>query len=244
MNQNEANRLAQEIVGRDWTPGVDTSLGDLARAIDGPAQERTTNNFPVELQPTLHQEVMVKFTVLRMAMVPPGIAYKGKVDPGKADEKHCEKAQKLGFGELAQFGRIRKDRGDTGFHAVDNIGPVQLAMLTSGLANHSYHLTDVWYQVKERHGANQQRTVYVVTLLYKFGEETVQLAKELRQDLLLLRRVTWRWCHVYDNPTVYNSVTVNLGGPMQGVSPKWAVVVRQRKLQVIPVEKPVEEAEE
>lgn len=228
-------------------------MNELEKALSNPfkGQKNVQNrkNEPVVLQPQHHKTVLVKFSVKARDLIPPSLSRRVRQKEEEVDIRHGQEALKMGNMELAQVGREREGRVDTGFHAVDNLGPCHLAMLVKGLASNSYHLTDAFCYTKAKKyvcGVNVRSDyTHVITLIFTWGGERVELFKELEQDLLQLRKMVWQYCHVWDNANTFSTVTVNLGGgPLQGVSPKWAIVVRNRVLQAIPVEKPVTAEEE
>ncbi|HEY9584478.1 MAG TPA: hypothetical protein VJI33_02790 [Candidatus Paceibacterota bacterium] len=214
----------------------------------GQPNVQNRNNEPVMLQPQHHKTVLVKFSVKDLKLVPPSIARRRREDEADSDVRHGQKAQALGMNELAQVGRDRAGRVDTGYHAVDNLGPVHLAMLVKGLASNGYHFVDAHcaqkskpYRDPNRRGMDRTN---VVTLVFAQGEDRKQLTPELEQALLEIRKMVWQYCHVWDNAISYSTITVNLGGPVKDGNPKWAIVVRKSKIQAIPIEKPVTADEE
>ena len=225
---------------------LETALG---KGSESTPAGQNHNNQPIQLDQLHHKVVMVKFSVKKRDMIPPALDRRMRQSEEAVDIRHGEKALEMGNVDLAQVGRERQGRVDTGFHAVDNLGPCHLAMLVRGLASNSYHLTDAFcYTKAKKYGCSpnvRSDYTYVITLIFTWGGDRTPLFTELEESLRSLGRMVWQYCHIWDNANTFSTVTVNLGGgPLRCINPKWAIVVRNRTLQAIPVEKPVEEKDE
>ena len=208
-------------------------------------------NHPIVLDPwacAKHKAVLIKMSVKDKALIPLAIERRRRESDQDVDKRHAEQAAAIGKAELGEVGRERVGRVDTGVHAIDNLGPVQVALLVKGLASNGYHLTDAhcFTKVKRYAGSPELKSdrTHVIVLVFTYSEDRVELLPELSEALLELRKRIWQYVHVWDNAETHGTVTVNLGGPLNEIAPKWALVVRNRTLKAIPVGKPVTTEEE
>jgi hypothetical protein len=203
--------------------------------------------------------VLVKFFFTNPRLIPEGIRRDRKVSSMKQEQidfGNGSVAEAVGRKDLAQVGRIRENRVDTGRQVVNNLQLVQLGILRRGLANSQYQLRTVHTFFKPYTATSSSK--HVVVLVFKKGgyyEEATATPQEREAHKLLnsseivdsireLARTTWQWCHVWDNSETKPTVTVNVGGRLPSGRPRHAIAVRGGDIVAVPVSHEMSESEE
>ncbi len=194
--------------------------------------------------------VMVKFFFTNPAHIPVRLARAKSLRPKLAtdsDTFNAIVATGQGRPELAEVGRVRPGRVDTGVQVVDNLQFVQLGLIRRGLTNVGFQLHDA-YSFFIPH-----KRKHVVVLVFEKGyyEEATATDEEKRIHNLLnsrdvvealraLGRTTWQWCHVWDNREIRQTATINVGGKLPDEERMNANAIVVRDGQIIAVDIPVQ----
>lgn len=152
-------------------------------------------------------------------------------DNAKMDQRHAYNAFQRGHGHLAEVGRIRAGRVDTGEHFIDNIHNTHAGCVVRGLDNIGYKLSQLhWYlkrdEMTNRPGGPIDKYVAVIGMVT--GADAIELPNKSLEKRRILAATCWQWCHGYANPD--GVITLNFGGFMPGGKPQHSVVVRDHKL--------------
>lgn len=128
------------------------------------------------------------------------------------DRLHAEASRKAGQGDLAQVGRHRKGRVDTGEPLAEGDNGKAAALVNADVADFVTDLQRAGY-VLANYGYFQkdsQDTHCFVQLLFAKGATAFPLRNETQQALTDLTKTIWQNVWVYDNPD--GSTTVNCTG--------------------------------
>lgn len=188
------------------------------------------------------QTVLVKFFFSNQRHIPQGIKVGKLTDFHNQDDNHAINASLQGRIDLAEVGRVRPGRVDTGENVVKDLQRVQLGVIRRGLTNAGFQLSQVnsFY--------HEHKRKFVVVLGFTKGgyyEEAAATEEERRSHAILnspetvealraLGRTTWQWCHVWDNSEVSQTATINVGGMLTDTTPLYAIAIRERT--IVPVE--------
>lgn len=207
-------------------------------------QQVQQQSVPATKRPVYLEEclvVWVKFNFTNPNHVPPGIMRMDRrPDDHILDRDHAHKAMSIGRPDLAEVGRHREGRVDTGEKVHENVQQTQLAFLRRGMANNGMKLGRCrWYI----HQVPGRQTKFVVELGFTHNPQAMLTLTRQQEDALraLARDAVWT-SHIWANPD--DTCTVNMVQRQPGVPPKNAVVVRDGKLTVVEVSKLIEEAAE
>lgn len=141
-------------------------------------------------------------------------------------------AYQAGYGHLAQMGRVREGRVDTGTHFIDNVQDIQVGCLINGLQNVGYQVTHCHWFLQTAEPPKTDKFVVVVGLgsddQTKGGVTALEMSNKTLQQRRILTRTCWQWCHGWANPN--GVITLNFGGRKPDGRPRNAVVVRDRKI--------------
>lgn len=179
--------------------------------------------------------VLVKFTVNRLDLVPPGIPERLRGDEGTIDGFHAQAAIEQDAIELADVGRVRDGRVDTGQAIVQDAKNVIVDMLRIGLANNGFALVSLHYHKAEKHG----KTKFVITADYKRGKNSLALSDKTTQALRQLAGPTTWTAHIWDNSALcypdgnQKPATINMVGMSSDLA-KLDMVTRDGKLMLEP----------
>ena len=196
--------------------------------------------------------VMVKFMFTNPAHIPPGIPQRTvtSISQKETDEYNAIVAAAAGHAELAEVGRVRQGRIDTGDQTVNNLQLVQLGLIRRGLANVMFQLRSCHSYPKPATPTSSRK--YVVVLTFKGGpsdsgyyEEATATPEAKEAHKLLnspevvsalrsLANTTWQYCHVWDNSRTRKTATINVGGRIPDGRPLHAIAVRGGE--IVPVE--------
>lgn len=151
------------------------------------------------------ERVLVKFNFSNRNRIPKWIPEIDRSSDREVDAIHQMEARKQGQGTLAQVGRIRRGRVDTGVEAIKSTGSVhQVALLRRGLVNNGFGFAHAhWFERKNK--AN--RKIFVVVMAFEPGRESPNLSRDTVEDLRTLANLGWKECYGWDNPD--GTVTIN-----------------------------------
>lgn len=189
-----------------------------------------------------YRTILCKFFFTNPAHIPQGVEEKDRKTNAEMDRQHTKAAYQAGHGYLAQVGRIREGRVDTGNHFIDNVHNVQPGFLTKGLANVGYHATSCHWFFKSGEGKSSDKYVVVVELTLNGDNDATALPEAGLNQRRALANTCWQWCHGYANPD--GTITLNFGGREPEQTAKNAVVVRNRHLTAARIESLVAEEDE
>lgn len=199
-------------------------------------------------------KVLIKFQFTNGERVPEGI-YRFTTSEQLMDKRHAQRAQQGGYGQLAQVGRVRAGRVDTGICLTPHgtgINYVQAGLVRRGLTNVQFPLRQChskWYPDKKYHGSNNKEFLGngkdVVTLGFQQGEfydpaigdkdpnwknQHEQLNRSSTTEAIrALARITWGICHIWFNPNE-RSATINLSHIELDAPAMYAVRVCDKKI--------------
>jgi hypothetical protein len=186
--------------------------------------------------------ILVKYSFANPSRIPAGIRQVPRNADMEQDKIHATWAVQHGQAELAEVGRIREGRVDTGVQAVNNAQMLQVATLRRALFNNGFGLADCYWQEREKQGGGIICLVVLEFQRISTGMVTPPLPRQTVEALRVLANTPARYCHVWSNPD--DSITVNCISPQFGQKPKTAMVVRDGQLVAIEVTAVVEESEE
>lgn len=185
--------------------------------------------------------VWVKFNFTNPNHIPPGIIRNDRrPEDGILDRNNAFKARSIGRPDLAEVGRHREGRVDTGEKVHENVQQTQLAFLRRGMANNGLKLGRCrWYI----HRIEGRQTKFVVELGFTSNPKVMLTLTRQQEDALraLARDAVWT-SHIWYNPD--DTCTVNMVQRQPDVSPKNAIVVRDGKLIVVQTSQLIEESAE
>lgn len=194
---------------------------------------------PVHLQECL--VVWVKFNFTNPNHIPPGIIrHDRRPEDNILDRNNAFKARSIGRPDLAEVGRHREGRVDTGEKVHENVQQLQVAFLRRGMANNGFHIGRCrWYL----HQVPNRQMKYVVEIGFTNNPDVVLNLTRQQEDALraLARDAVWTG-HVWFNPD--DTCTVNMVQRQPGATPRHAVVVRDGKILVVEAGKLIEESAE
>jgi hypothetical protein len=191
----------------------------------------------------LMDKVLLKFTFSRPEDMPKGIERVNHIE-GTLDAMHIRDAHKRGEGDLAERGRVREGKVDTGARLVNGLKNMQVAALRRGFASNGFYLTNIHSFVKK---AKQrfENDKYVVVVVFQRRADVIELSSATTEQLRELAKGLWGFCYVWQNPHDKN-ITINLGGFIKdpNVKMKHALVCAGGHVCVKPAQSRVEEANE
>ncbi len=174
---------------------------------------------------SVQDKILVKFFFTNEKHIPPGIPPVERRDEGVIAGAHKLEAMKAGRFSLAETGRVRAGKVDTGTPVFANLPLAHAGFIRRGLANNGFALESVHYYEKRDPG---KTTKFVVVLSFVRGENRIPLDRKVQDALRALAKSVW-FAHVWDNQAVGNPATVNFVGKQQEPA-KNALVVRDGKL--------------
>ncbi|MEK7641407.1 MAG: hypothetical protein AAB365_00250 [Patescibacteria group bacterium] len=188
--------------------------------------------------------VLAKFYFTNPKHIPPGIPEVTRAESTAIDAAHIRFAYEIKQGQLAQPGRVREGRVDTGVQFINNLHNVHGGCLVRGLcnANIGYFVTHChWFRLKS--DTPQKSDKYVVVLCFSTdSEKKLETGRATLEARRALASTCWQWLHAYTNPN--GVITLNFGGRMPDGKPKNTVVVRNGCLTAAQIIEPVTEEQE
>lgn len=178
--------------------------------------------------------VLTKWNFTNFELIPPGIDQnETRLCDALLDREHAHDATRIGRPDLAEVGRHREGRVDTGEKVWENVKRLQVAFLQKGMQNNGLHVAGCrWYV----HAIPGRQTKAVVEVIYTDNPKyKMELTRVQRDALRILSRASAWTGHIWYNPD--DTCTVNLVLREPDVTPTSAVVVRDGKIVVIPTEK-------
>ena len=178
-----------------------------------------------------YQTVIAKLLFTNPTHLPSGIPEVRRESDQEMDKLHTREAYTKGYGHLAQTGRVRPGRTDTGIHFIPNIQNIHAGFLIQGLSNVGYRVTGCHWFFKPANPKSSDKYVVVVNMQVEVGLEgfkLVELPREAIEQRRALSRTCWNYCHGWANPD--RTITLNFGGRMPDATPRHAVVVREGRL--------------
>lgn len=184
--------------------------------------------------------VWVKFNFTNQKHIPPGIERIDRPGDKLLDLLHAHKAKRAGQASLAEVGRHREGRVDTGEKVRENLQQTQLAFLRKGMANNGFRVSRCrWYE----HQVEGRQSKYVVEIGFTDNiNASIWLTRGQEEALRALARDAVWTAHIWANPD--DTCTVNMVQRQPSVVPKNAVVIRNGAITVVPVKNLIEESGE
>ncbi len=171
-----------------------------------------------------HRRIDVKFTLRNLSEIPSGIENRWRMNEEALDTVHAANAVEMGRAELAEVGRVREGRVDTGECVINNLMSVQVGTIRRAFTNNGFVLSEVFtYQHKK-----SLKPVLVLRYLPKGeGVNSVAPPAFVTAALRVLGSAVWNLCNLWDNPD--GSITINLNGKVGKVAhePDYAIVVQK-----------------
>ncbi len=204
--------------------------------------------------------IVVTFDFTNPRWIPRGIPLVERPGDREVDSDHALGVIALGRPELAQLGRHRTGRVDTGIPIIRNLEGVHAAILRRGLTNCGYRLVDCHYCQhipRPKAGTRSRTPKWKVCLTFQWvgeGEFEGNLVQEDGQPnyngktvaaLRELANTTWAFAHVWDNRQAgNNAVAINFVGRQPEAKPQHAIAVRHNRLTAVRVAQAIPEDEE
>ena len=181
--------------------------------------------------------ILVKFLFTNAAHIPAGIPEQVRADHAAMDRKHTQEAYQGGYGHLANEGRIREGRVDTGTNFIKNLQLIQAGFLTRGLSNIGYQFTTCHWFYRKGYGESSDK--YVVVLGYTndmackpeqekdfVAQPALDLPNKAIEQRRALASTCWQYCHGWAN--LDGVISFNIGGRLPDGRAQHAIVVRNR----------------
>ena len=200
--------------------------------------------FEQPLDPKKIQRIRVKITFKdgQQPLIPAEFEYRSQRDDHIIQLWHQQEAVLMGRPELATVGRHREGMVDTGEPVFESNYPFQMSMLVRGFAANSFHLSNVFVQIKKKDdphrkfpgGRPMPRRFHVLNLEFKFQEDVRGFEPKTVAGRRALMKMTFSYCKIWVNPD--GMMTVNVGGLVderaqkQPQKPRYALVVRKCNL--------------
>ncbi|MDE1925206.1 MAG: hypothetical protein KGH79_03425 [Patescibacteria group bacterium] len=177
------------------------------------------------------KSILVKFFFTNEKHVPRGVPNKDRAVMYLVDYNHAQKAKSQGQDELAKLGRHREGRVDTGEPVIKDLPGVQAALLKDRLTKAGFALKNLhWFkQVKEG-----RTPKFVVVCEFARGTQATELPADVVEALDFLSYAARWYCHVWDNRTVGNPLTINFVGRQPDAKVQYYLSVVDETLLAIP----------
>lgn len=198
----------------------------LSAAPAAPVQQLVLGN---AADPDAIAMALVKFAFRRPELIPAGIPKVDRQPDYKLDVARQLDAYRSGHKDVAQLGRVRKGRVDTGTQVIKVQRPVHAGLIRRGLANNGFRLTHLHWFTKDsdpkKDPKGQQDPIYTVCACFVRGTQAQEPERAHVEALRALAKLTWNNVYVWENPTG-QPATLNFGGLAKDQKPKHTLVVR------------------
>lgn len=178
------------------------------------------------------EAILVKFYFTNRNQVPQGIPYEQQPPKSERDALHAANAIAAGRADLAQVGRHREGRVDTGVPVIKDLPMVQAELLRSGLAKAGYALTGMryWQQSAKKPG---DKPKWVVQFQYTRDVKPAPYPPTVAGTIEdLVRGARWQSCYVWQNPD--DVATINFVGRQPDGKAKNFLVCMETSIVAVP----------
>jgi len=202
------------------------------------------SNDSAHVEPTVHlrdadkspvDTIIAKFTVNKRAMVPAGIAERQRGTDEQSDVRQQLNTIRAGQADLAEVGRVREGRVDSGEQRIIVEGnPTNVDFLRRNLTSSGFRLTQVqYYERVTDPGKPWSKTKYVIECI--FTRVTAELepydTTKIDDALRQLATTSFNFCYVWVNPDL--TCTINLSGRAPDVDSHGSLKVVDGELQFV-----------
>ena len=170
-----------------------------------------------------HQKKVLIKLGIKVEQIPIFCPHYDRLTDAQLDQRHADAARQMGQQSLAEVGRHREGRVDTGEPI--NLQSVSVASLSDDLRKAGYVLANFGYFKK-----NPDDNVAFVQLAFFRDTKEYPIRAETRKELDVLLKALWSKCHIWSNPD--NSITVNCNIKQDG-TPKIQLGVKDEMIGIV-----------